>query len=156
GFSELMQRQLFGPIQERYQSYLEDIHANGKALLALIIDVLDFTRAEGGALELSDTEFSLNAAIDAALAAALDNQENAPEISIKLSPGLPAMRGDERRICQILKNILSNAIKFTPPDGSVQIKAGLGMDHSLLIQIADTGIGMEPERIAMALEPLKQ
>ena len=156
GFSELMQRQLFGPIQERYQSYLEDIHTNGKALLALIMDVLDFTRAESGALELSDAEFSLRSAIDAALAAALENQKESPEVSIKLSPGLPAMRGDERRICQILKNILSNAVKFTPANGRIQIKGSLGIDDSLLIQIADTGIGMEPERIAMALEPLKQ
>jgi PAS domain S-box-containing protein len=156
GFSELMQRQLFGPVQERYRSYLDDIHSNGKALLALIIDVLDFTRAEGGALELTESEFSLTGAIESGLAAALDNHKERPEISIKVPPGFPAMRGDERRICQIFKNILSNAVKFTPQTGRVQIKANLGIDNSLLIQITDTGMGMEPERIAMALEPLKQ
>jgi signal transduction histidine kinase len=156
GFSELMKHQLFGPIQERYQSYLEDIHSNGKALLALITDVLDFTRAEAGALELNDSEFSLRSVIDAAQTAVLEIFKESPDISIKIPPGLPAMHGDERRICQILRNILSNAMKFTPASGRVQIKASLGIDESLLIQIVDTGIGMEPERIAMALEPLKQ
>lgn len=66
------------------------------------------------------------------------------------------VRGDAKRITQILVNILANAVKFTRSDGAISLKAYRGLDGSLLIEIADTGMGMPPERIALALEPFRQ
>jgi signal transduction histidine kinase len=98
----------------------------------------------------------LGEVIQVARDAVLQNRKDAPAIDIKLTSRLPLMRGDQKRISQIIANLLSNAVKFTPGDGSISVKAYQGSDGSLLVEIADTGIGMAPDRIAIALEPFKQ
>jgi PAS domain S-box-containing protein len=156
GFTELMMQQLFGPISDRYHSYLGDIHSNGKKLLRLITDVLDFARIEGGALQLSEDVFALGEIIDAARATAVQDNSHAPPITVKLPKDLPLLRGDSKRILQVFVNLLSNAVKFTAADGSIKVRAYRGVDQGLLVEIVDTGIGIAPDQIAIALEPFKQ
>jgi PAS domain S-box-containing protein len=156
GFSELMLQQLCGPIDERYRSYLADIHSNGRRLLDLVSDVIDFARIEGHALALTESTFRIDEAVHAARDAVLEHAKDPPEIDVRLPLQLLHMRGDRKRIVQVLSNVLSNAVKFTPASGSVSVKAYRGPDRGLLIEIADTGMGMSAQRIARALEPFRQ
>jgi PAS domain S-box-containing protein len=156
GFSELMLQQLCGPINERYRSYLADIHSNGKRLLVLITDVIDFARIAGDALELSESVFPIDSIIQAARDNVLQDRTDAPAIVIQIPQQSLMVRGDSKRISQVITNLLSNAVKFTPADGTIAVRAYRGRDGSLLIEVADTGIGMAPDRIQTALEPFRQ
>ena len=154
GFSELM----LSPssrLDERDRSYIAGIHGSGKRLLDLVNDVIDFARIEGQAFELAETVFRIDEIVRAARDTVL-KRPNTPRMILKLPPHLPQLRGDPKRILQVFVNVLSNAVKFTPAQGSVTTKAYRGPEGSLLIEIVDTGIGMPPERIALALEPFRQ
>jgi PAS domain S-box-containing protein len=155
GFSELMLEQLYGPISERYRSYLADIHGNGKRLLELISDVIDFARIEGHALQLSESEFAIDETIRAARDTVLKGKEG-PAVVVQAPQHVALVRGDAKRISQVIANVLSNAVKFTPVDGFIIVKVYRGSDGSLLVEVADTGIGMPPDRIQTALEPFRQ
>jgi PAS domain S-box-containing protein len=156
GFSDLMLQELCGPISERYRAYLSDIHGNGKRLLDLVNDVIDFARIEGHALALTESTFCLAEAVYAARDAVLEHAKDAPEIAVRLPLQPPSLRGDRKRVVQVLSNLLSNAVKFTPAGGSISVKAYRGPDDGVLVEIADTGVGMSAERIALALEPFRQ
>src|SRR5262249_10443437 len=96
---------------------------------------------------------------DAAAAArdtVLQTRKHAAPISIAIAKDLPPIRGDEKRLQQILVHLLSNAAKFTPPAGKIRVSASSASDRGLVIEIADTGIGMAPDQIQQALEPFKQ
>lgn len=156
GFSELMLHEPAGQINERYRAYLTDIHSNGKRLLDLICDVIDFARIEGHALELTECIFPIDQVIQAARETVLKSHPAAPAIIVRMPLQMPLVRGDPKRVSQAIANILSNAVKFTPTDGSVSVSGFWGPDGSFVVEIADTGIGMAPERIAAALEPFRQ
>ena len=156
GFSEVMLHQLLGPIQEGYRSYVEHIHNSGKRLLGAINDVLDFARIEGGALALDESVVALDRIMEQALSSVTEIRSDPPPVKLLIAPGLPLIRADEKRILQVVINLLSNAVKFTPATGEIHVRAGEGPDGSILVEIADTGIGMEPARVAVALEPFKQ
>lgn len=78
------------------------------------------------------------------------------EIVLDLAPQLPPVQADERRIKQIVLNLLSNAIKFTPPGGRIVVAAGALASGEVSISVSDTGIGMKPEDVSVALEPFRQ
>ena len=118
--------------------------------------MIDFARSEGQAIALCETVFSIDEIVHAARDAVLKDRPNAPPIAIKLPARPPRVRGDDKRITQVLSNILANAVKFTPINGLISLKAYRGSDGSLLIEIADTGLGMTPDRIALALQPFRQ
>jgi PAS domain S-box-containing protein len=158
GFSDLMKQEVFGPINEpRYEAYVGHIHDNGKTLLTMIGDVLDLTRAEAGLLTLEEEEFSLDDILENTLPAVLAaaDKDN-PEVVRNLPEDLPLLRADRRRFRQVLLHVLSNAVKFTPVPGTITVGADVERDGSLRIWISDTGIGMPPERIAVALQPFRQ
>jgi len=156
GFSELILQQLYGPIGERYSSYVADIHTNGKRLHDIINDVLDIARMEGGLVQLNESAFALEEILLAVRDCMLGAKPDAAPIEIATVQGLPLLRADHRRIYQVVKNLLSNAVKFTPADGHIELKLYLGPDRSLLLEIIDSGIGMAPDLIVIALEPFKQ
>ena len=158
GFSELMCKELFGPINNRrYVEYSNDIQESAKHLLMVINEVLDFSRAEAGALTLNESEIDPEQVIhsarriveERAMAAGLTLETAVPE-------GLPNLRADEHMLKQMLINLLWNAIKFTPEGGRICILAERGAAGTLLIEIADTGIGMAPDEIPIALKPFRQ
>jgi PAS domain S-box-containing protein len=157
GFSEIIRDEMLGANgQPAYRDYAADIHASGKRLLAIINDVLDVSRLEGGLLTIDARLTAPQEIAEQAVAMARATTGENRAIAIAMAAGLPAVQVDPRRIAQALGNLLSNAIKFTPPDGRVTITAYLRPDRGVSFAVEDTGIGMAPETIAAALEPFRQ
>jgi signal transduction histidine kinase len=157
GFSELICGEPFGALgDKRYREYLQDVLASGKHLLALVNDVLDFSKIDAGALELNRVPIDLHSMLTGALRM-IEGQALGNDLTLEpaLADDLPHLLADERRMRQILLNLLSNAVKFTPKGGTVRLIAYAG-DGSVVIQVADTGIGIAPEHIALALERFGQ
>jgi signal transduction histidine kinase len=157
GFSEIMAYETFGPLgSTRYKDYADDILKSGQHLLSLINDVLDFTRADAGALLLTDENIDVAEAIaDAARMIEAQAASGSVALHIEADETLPHIRADHRRIRQVLLNLLSNAVKFTPPGGNVHITTAID-DQSLVIRVIDTGIGIAVEDIPTALERFGQ
>jgi signal transduction histidine kinase len=155
GFSDLMRQGMFGELSERYATYTGHIYDNGKSLLAMISDVLDLTRAEGQLLDLEEETFPLGTIVEDAIAAT-GTAKDMPELRAEIPPDLPWLRGDPRRIRQIVSHVISNAMKFTTCKGRVTISSRRDDAGMLVLSISDTGIGMAPDRIPHALEPFRQ
>jgi signal transduction histidine kinase len=124
GFSELINRQIYGPIQERrYLDYANDIHLSGKHLLSIINDVLDLSKAESGHISL-DESITDPVAICATVMHLMSMQAQEAKVELRnLVRDLPGLRADERKMKQILLNLLANALKFTPAGGMVTLGA---------------------------------
>ncbi|MDP2125231.1 MAG: HAMP domain-containing sensor histidine kinase, partial [Parvibaculum sp.] len=157
GFSEIMAYETFGPLgSTRYKNYADDILKSGRHLLSLINDVLDFTRADAGALLLTDENIDIAEAItDAARMIEAQATNGNVTLHIETDETLPHMRADHRRVRQVLLNLLSNAVKFTPPGGDVHVTTAIE-DGGLVIRVIDTGIGIAAEDIPVALERFGQ
>jgi PAS domain S-box-containing protein len=158
GFSEIIKDELFGGIQEtRYRAYAEDIHRSGGHLLQLINDILDLTKIDAGKYKLRETECDMQLAVSDVTRLMHDIVvRNGITLENKTAPRLPLLFADERAVRQIILNFLSNAAKFTPRGGRIEIAARQAPDGSLEISVADTGIGMAPEDIPRALSPFDQ
>jgi signal transduction histidine kinase len=156
GFSEVLQERLFGELNDKQAEYTDDILSSGRHLLSLINDILDLSKIEAGRMELEVTTFHLPDAIENAL---LLIRERASRHGIKLDRAiadrLGDFTGDERKVKQILVNLLSNAVKFTPEGGSVKVDARLG-DHSAVISVSDSGIGIAKEDQEAIFEEFRQ
>ena len=157
GFSDLMRQELFGPVNEpRYVSYIAHIYDNGRHLLAMINDILDLSRVESRLLDIEDDSVCVHEAVTAAWNTVIVDKASVAPIAIDVPPDLPMLRADPRRLHQILTHLLSNAAKFTPSEGRIEVRASRSKDGGIAIVVQDTGIGMEPDRIGHALEPFKQ
>ncbi len=156
GFSELIENRIAGPLHQRYREYATDIRVAGTHLLAVINDILDLSKAEANALKFGSEKLDI-----AVIVAEVDRlvREQAKQYGVvfrtELPPDLPAVLGDRTRIKQILINLVSNGIKFTPAGGSVTLAAHDKQDK-LVIEVSDTGIGMAEEDIPAALRPFEQ
>jgi PAS domain S-box-containing protein len=158
GFSEIMREELFGPLGgPQYREYIGDVFDSAQHLLQVINDILDIAKAEAGKLELVDDEVEI---YNVAAAATRLVQERAQRgeiaIRMRLPPGLPTIEADERKLKQILLNLLTNAVKFTPPGGTIEIAGGLTDNGDFLVTVADSGIGIAADDIATALAPFGQ
>jgi signal transduction histidine kinase len=153
-----MNREMFGKLGvPRYADYIKDIGDSAQHLLRLIEDILDLSKAEAGKMELEEAEIDLAASIHSAC---LMLRERAKRGGIALvedvSTDLPRLHGDRRRIRQILLNLVSNAVKFTPRGGTVRVSAVGAPDGGLMLSVKDTGIGIEPGDIPRVFEPFVQ
>jgi signal transduction histidine kinase len=157
GFSEILDNETFGPLgNSRYQEYARAIRGSGGHLLALISDVLEFSRASSGKLELDDEEFSPSRVVEEAMQI-VSPQAKAGGVSLEtdaLSANL-RLRGDPRRVRQVLINVLGNGVKFTPAGGRVTICEGRDL-RGVAITVSDTGIGIAEENIPKALDHFGQ
>jgi signal transduction histidine kinase len=158
GFSEVMKQEIFGPVgNTRYREYAADIHASGQHLLALINDILDLSKIEAGKAELHEEDCDAGQAIAEALRlVAASADAGGLVIDTHVAAGLPGLQADNRSLKQLLANLLSNAVKFTPRGGRVDITAYLRPSGEFAIAVRDTGIGMKPDQIPLALTPFKQ
>jgi signal transduction histidine kinase len=156
GFAEILDADFGGPLSDRQREYVRDIHGAGNHLLGLVNDVLDLSQIDARRLTLEESAVDIGEAIAGAVTmVSLGATEQGIDLRPAVAPGLPPIRADARRLRQVLLNLLSNAVKFTPKGGVVIISAGRrGAD--LAITVADTGIGMAPEHIAIALERFGQ
>jgi GAF domain-containing protein len=156
GFSEVLLQRMFGELNAKQDEYLKDIYASGQHLLSLINDILDLSKIEAGRMELELTDFDLPSAIDNALTLV---RERATRRGITLGrtidERLGRLRGDERKVKQVLLNLLSNALKFTPEGGRIDVSASL-QDGAAKIAVADTGVGIAPEDQEAVFEEFRQ
>jgi len=154
GFSDVMLHRLFGPLgNPRYEGYVDDIRRSGKLLLDLINDLLDVTKLESGHYELHESTCDLAAILQEA-AGLLKVQAERAEVAIKVRVGfMPPIKADERALRQIVLNLMSNAVKFTPAGGAVRLTAVLGPDGRPVITVEDTGRGIAPEEIKDLFRP---
>ncbi len=153
GFSDSMLQEIFGPIRNRkYVDYLKDISGAGRHLLAIINNILDLSKIEAGQDELVEVDMVVADNIVSCLALVRGWSE---EAKVNLATELPedplTIRADPQKFRQILLNLVSNAIKFTPNGGTVAIKAWRDNALGCVIQVCDNGIGMAPEDIPKAL-----
>ena len=156
GFSEVLVDRMFGELNEKQDEYLKDIYASGQHLLSLINDILDLSKIEAGRMELEAADFDLSSAIDNALVLV---RERASRRGITLGHSvderLGPIRGDERKVKQVFLNLLSNALKFTPEGGRIDVSARL-QDGAAEIAVADTGVGIAPEDQEAVFEEFRQ
>jgi len=158
GFSDMMRTGIHGPVEnEEYQEYLEHIHESGAHLLRLITDILDLSKADAGKLELRETFVDVGATLRvvADMVKPLADKGEL-RLEVKVPEMTPMLKADERMVRQIMINLVSNAIKFTPKDGAVTIYAQSEDDGAFTITIADTGIGIEEADVPRILEPFIQ
>jgi len=156
GFAEFVGTDICGPLSDKQRAYIGDIHRAGTHLLALVNDVLDLSRVDARHLALDEDVVDLGETIDGTLTmVALRAEEAGIELHSAVAADLPLVRADPRRLRQVLLNLLSNALKFTPKGGAVTLTAQR-RDATIALAVADTGIGMTPEHIAIALAPFGQ
>jgi len=158
GFSGIVQNESFGPIgNPKYRGYITDIHESGRHLLALVDDLLDFSRIEARRHKLYEEQIDVPKVIRSCLTLVKERaQEGGVKIVSEVPEELPALFADKRNIKQILTNLLSNAVKFTSSGGGVTIRAWVHADDGYVFQVADTGIGIALEDIPKALSPFEQ
>jgi signal transduction histidine kinase len=158
GFSEIILNEIYGPVQPaQYRSYAGYISESGRHLLSLINDLLDLSKVEAGKLELNIEILSCSdlgnyaTRLTAGMAA-----EYQVRVSMSVAEDCAIIHGDERAARQILLNLLSNAIKFTPTGGKVTLRFARSGTGGAVIEVADSGVGMSPEEIKVALQPYGQ
>ncbi|HWM09280.1 MAG TPA: response regulator [Solirubrobacteraceae bacterium] len=142
------------------REYARTASTSGDALLSVINDILDFSKIEAGKLELDETDFDLRQVVeDATEILAHEAHGKGIELTAWIDEQVPPLvRGDRGRLRQVLTNLVSNAVKFTP-SGEVSVRVGAdprGDSLVLRAEVIDTGVGIEPERIAQLFEPFSQ
>ena len=156
GFSDIMREKMFGPLPAKYAEYAQLIHESGGHLMDLINDVLDMSKIEARRFVLSREAFDARDAVNAALRLM---RLQADEAGVKLRGVLPAtaleVEADKRAIKQIVLNLVSNALKFTPRDGSVTVTLAEAAG-ALELVVSDTGVGVAPEDLARLGRPYEQ
>ncbi len=156
GFSDIMRQRLFGPMPEKYGEYAQLIHESGRHLLDLINDILDMSKIEAARYELHKESFDARDPVSAALRLV---RLQAHEAEINLNGVLPSepviVEADQRALKQIVLNLLSNAMKFTPGGGSVTVSVA-ALSNMLEIMVADTGVGVAPEDLQRLGRPFEQ
>ena len=157
GFSDVLAQQLLGPVPPSYDESIEAIRTSGKHLLEIISDLLEMSRIESGERYLQEAPFDVRAAIQAC-SHHFSNQARRDGIALSIdnTGRLPALLGEERAFKQILGNLLSNALKFTPRNGQVTITATSDIDTGLLIAVSDTGKGIDPLLLPKLGKPFAQ
>ena len=149
GFSDLMKNQIFGPLgSHQYTEYAQHISDSGSHLLGLINDVLDLAKIEAGRLVIRPVELAVQESITHALKL-FEVRARDKQVTLKLEADrdLPLLLADERGIHQVLLNLVSNAVKFTPAGGTVTVFARKKSNGCLDVGVIDTGVGIDPDDI---------
>ncbi|GAB4144674.1 MAG: PAS domain-containing sensor histidine kinase [Sphingomonadales bacterium] len=152
GFAEMLDREYFGPLNDKQKAYIQDILTSSAKLQVLINDILDLAVTEAGAIALEKSAVPVQALIESAIALTSE-QARAKQISLeaKITKRCGSVFGDERRLKQVLYNLIVNAIHFTPEGGRVEISARRDGDM-LELSVADNGVGIRAEEQAQVFE----
>jgi PAS domain S-box-containing protein len=158
GFAEIIKDEMFGPAgRPEYVEYARDIHDSGRLLLELINDILDMSKIEAGKKELQDSVIDIGRVALSSVRLVHPRAElGCVAIEVDLPPDLPAVRAEELSMKQIVTNLLTNAVKFTPEGGKVLLSAKVEADGQIAMSVADTGIGIAAEDMDKALAPFGQ
>jgi signal transduction histidine kinase len=156
GFSEVLFDQSFGPLNDKQKDYVNDVIESGKHLLSLINDILDLSKIEAGKMELSLHVFSLKDLLEGSL---ILIKEKAVKhnifLSTEIGDDVGPIKADERKIKQIVFNLLSNASKFTPDGGKIGIRAKRA-GEMMEVSIWDTGVGINKKDQGKLFEEFQQ
>jgi len=156
GFSEVLAERMFGEINDKQAEYLADILESGRHLLSLINDILDLSKIEAGRMELELTEFNLPDAIENTLTLVRERaHRHGIALGRMVDEGLGTICADERKVKQVLLNLLSNALKFTPEGGRIDVAATVTV-NAIEISVSDTGVGIAAEDQAAVFEEFRQ
>ncbi len=158
GFSEVIKNELFGPVGvEQYKQYADDIYESGAHLLAIINDILDLSKVEAGKFDLNETEVQVPELCRSVIHIVKGRADEAGITLIKRLPeDPPYLLADPRSLKQMLLNLMSNAIKFTSPGGTVDLVTTIGPDGGFRFDIRDTGVGIAKEHFETVLSPFGQ
>src|SRR5438477_9290655 len=144
GFSELLQMQIAGELNEQQRGYVDDVLESGQHLLALINDILYLSKVEAGAMELDLSEVSLRSTLESSLTMQAERAaREGVALGLSLDPEEITVHADERKVRQVVVNLLSNAVKFTPAGGRVDV-AALARNGNVEVAVSDTGPGIAP------------
>ncbi|MFH7028404.1 MAG: ATP-binding protein [Heteroscytonema crispum UTEX LB 1556] len=158
GMSSTLLRWPLGELNPRQRDYLQTIHDSGEHLLEMINDILDLSQIEAGKAALNITEFSLIEIAESTVAS-LQEKATGEQVNLKLDlqidPRRDRFTADSGRVEQILWNLLTNAIKFTPKGGSVTLRLWVEDDNAIF-QVEDTGIGISEEQLPLLFEKFQQ
>ena len=159
GFSEVLLERYYGELNEKQAEYAKDVLESGKHLLSLINDILDLSKIEAGRTELELSSFNLGELLNSASTLVGEKcRVHRISLTVRIDDSLSALEvtADERRIKQVVFNLLSNAAKFTPDGGAITVE-GRRVGEEAVISVADTGIGIAPadqERVFEAFSQL--
>ncbi|MEI9904120.1 MAG: PAS domain-containing sensor histidine kinase, partial [Asticcacaulis sp.] len=156
GFSEIMATEMFGPLgHPRYKEYSGDILSSGQHLLSLINDILDMSKIEAGKMSLRFEPVLIDEVVEDTLRLVRQRVDKAGLKVRTHLPVLPEIEADFRALKQILLNLLTNAIKFTPQGGTITVSAVM-TDANVHISVADTGIGIAEKDLERLARPFEQ
>jgi len=156
GFSEVLQSGMAGPLDEKQREFVGDIRDSGKHLLSLINDILDLSKIEAGKMELDVARFDLRSAIDNAMTLVRGRADrHGVHLEANVASDVTDYEGDERKFKQIVLNLLTNAVKFTPEGGTVSLAAARS-NGAYEVSVKDTGIGIAAEDQEKIFEEFQQ
>jgi signal transduction histidine kinase len=157
GFSDMMISEAMGPlVNEHYRGYAKDIHASGTHLLAIISDILDLSKAAAGKLALSESWFDARDVVRSTCHLMQQRIDEARlSFAVTVPPGEVSIYADERKLKQMLLNLLSNAYRFTPPGGRIGCRLAVASE-GIVFAVSDTGIGIAAEHLDRVLKPFVQ
>ncbi len=156
GFSEVLTERLFGEMNEKQAEYVGDITESGKHLLSLINEILDLSKIEAGRMELDLAEFDIATTIDSTLSLVRERaQRRNITLRCTVDDQVTTIHADERKVKQVLLNLLSNALKFTPEGGAIDVRASATEDQCE-VAVKDTGVGIAKEDLEAVFEEFRQ
>jgi two-component system, cell cycle sensor histidine kinase PleC len=158
GFSEIIAQECFGPTgSPRYKEYAGDIHSSGAHLLSLINDLLDVAKIEAGKMDIEPEPLDAVRTFDLALKLiSAKAREKHQQLTIQVDPSAPALFADERALKQILINLVSNAVKFTPEGGRIDVLGSAARGGGFQISVQDNGPGIPREKLDRIFTPFNQ
>ena len=157
GFAQLLHDEEVGPLEDQQKDFLNDVLRSGRHLLQLINDVLDLAKVEAGKIEFRPEPIDPSKVVVEVLAVLRTTAATGRvEVHSEIDPALGELTIDPARLKQVLYNFVSNALKFTPPGGSVHIRLEAQGDDRFLLEVEDTGKGIEPQDLARLFVEFQQ
>lgn len=156
GFSNVLLERHFGELNDHQDGYLRDIWNAGRNLLELLNEILDLSKVEAGQMVMEPSTFGIDGAVDYAVAMVRERATlHAIEVTVEIADDIGMVDSDERRFKQVLLNLVSNAVKFTPDGGSVTVRVRRD-ETDLVVTVTDTGIGVPTEDRERIFESFQQ
>ena len=162
GFSDMIRTGLSGDVSEKQAEFIEDIYSSGEHLLSLINDILDLSKIESGNMDIQYSSINLEKLIQRSTLFFKEKMlNNKLKLTVEIDLSTDCLEVDERLIKQVVINLISNAVKFTPEGGSIIVGTKKDEDNSnsdgmIEIYVKDTGIGIKKEDTHLLFEPFKQ